>query len=144
MKHGRKTVCSFLLAAVFLMTVRPVLAHHGSAVSYDTRLSVAITMTGTVTEVRWRNPHVFIMYEVNDDKGGTVLWSAETSSPTSMIGEHGWTRRTVNPGDVLTMTVLPSRVAGAPAGLLYKLVAADGKVLLQDESRLRNGREADK
>ena len=143
MKHRRMTLFSFSLAALFLIAGRTVLSHHGSAVSYDTRLSVAITMTGTVTEVRWRNPHVFIMYEVKDDKGGTVLWSAETSSPTSMIGEHGWTRRTINPGDVLTMTVLPSR-AGTPAGLLYKVVAADGKVLLQDESRLRNGREADK
>ena len=143
MKHGRMTLFSISLAALCLIAGRPVLSHHGSAVSYDTRLSVAITMTGTVTEVRWRNPHVFIMYEVKDDKSGTVLWSAETSSPTSMIGEHGWTRRTVNPGDVLTMTVLPSR-AGTSAGLLYKVVAADGKVLLQDESRLRNGREADK
>jgi hypothetical protein len=32
--------------------------------------------------------------------------------------------------------VLPSRV-GASAGLLYKAVAADGKVLIEDKSRLR-------
>ena len=143
MNNSRTTFSAFLLAALLLIAGQPLLGHHGSAVSYDTRLSVAITMKGTVTEVRWRNPHVFIMYEVKDDKGETVLWSAETSSPTSMIGEHGWTSHTVNPGDVLTLTVLPSR-AGTPAGLLYKVVAADGKVLLQDESRLRNGREADK
>jgi hypothetical protein len=141
MKHTQIIYAISILTAL-LFAGTTVLAHHGSAVSYDTQLAKVITMKGTITEVQWRNPHVFIMYEVKDDKGNTVLWSAETSSPTSMVGEHGWSRKTVNPGDVVTMTVFPSR-AGTPAGLLYKVVAADGKVLLQDESRLRNGRAAD-
>jgi hypothetical protein len=120
----------------------PLLAHHGSAVSYVVEVNKLVTMKGTVTEVVWRNPHVFILYDVKDDKGNVVRWSAETSSPTSMIGEHGWSRATVKPGDEVTMTVFPSR-AGTPAGLLYKVVAASGKLLLQDESRLpRPGRPA--
>ena len=143
MKFTRIISATAVLAAVLLTAGSPLLAHHGSAVSYDTQLSKVITMKGTITEVRWRNPHVFIMYEVKDDKGNAVLWSAETSSPSSMVGEHNWNSHTVNPGDVVVMTVFPSRVPGAPAGLLYKVVAADGKVLLQDESRLRSGRAAD-
>jgi hypothetical protein len=138
----KKSAAALAAAALLLVAAPPVLAHHGSAVSYDTQLSKVITMKGTITEVRWRNPHVFILYDVKDDNGNVVQWSAETSSPSSMVGEHGWTRHTVNPGDVVTMTVFPSR-AGTPAGLLYKVVAADGKILLQDESRLRSGRAAD-
>jgi len=42
----------------------------------------------------------------------------------------------VKPGDELTFTVLPSKLS-LSAGLLYKLVAPDGKVLLEDRSRLR-------
>ena len=142
MKGTRLISAVFALFALLALATRPALAHHGSAVSYFTQLDKAITMKGTITEVRWRNPHVFILYDVKDDKGTVVSWSAETSSPTSMVGEHGWNRNTVKVGDEVTVTVLPSR-AGTPAGLLYKVIAADGKVLLQDESRLRNGRGAD-
>lgn len=126
----------------FLILGTRVSGHHGSAVSYVIEADKLVTMKGTVTEVWWKNPHCFILYDVKDDKGGVVRWSAETSSPTSMVGEHGWTRTTVKAGDEVTITVFPSR-AGTSAGLLYKVVAATGKVLLQDESRMpRPGRQA--
>ncbi len=35
----------------------PVLAHHGSAVSYVVEVPKLVTMKGTITEVAWRNPH---------------------------------------------------------------------------------------
>ena len=110
-------------------------AHHGSAVSYDTDIAKLITMTGTVTEWVWRNPHCFVIYEVKDASGAVTKWTAETSSTFSMQGEFGWSRTTLKPGDVITIGVLPSR-AGTPAGLLYKVVNAEGKVLIEDRSRL--------
>ncbi len=113
----------------------PLLAHHGSGVSYDVDIAKLTTMTGTVTEWVWRNPHSFIMYDVKDAGGKVVKWTAETSSIQSMQGEHGWSRTTLKSGDVITVTVFPSR-AGTSAGLLYKVVAAGGKVLLEDPSRL--------
>ena len=119
----------------FLLSV-PLLAHHGSAISYETQLEKAVTMKGTVTEFVWKNPHCYILYNVKDAGGKVVEWSAETSSPSSMTGEHGWSRTTVKAGDELTFTVLPSKISTS-AGLLYKLVAPDGKVLLEDRSRLR-------
>jgi Family of unknown function (DUF6152) len=125
-----------LVAITVLVLAAPVLAHHGSAISYETQLEKAITMKGTVTEFVWKNPHCYILYNVKDASGKLVEWSAETSSPSSMTGEHGWSRTTVKAGDELTFTVLPSKITGT-AGLLYKLVAADGKVLLEDKSRLR-------
>ena len=118
----------------------PALAHHGSAVSYDVDVAKLTTITGTVTQWVWRNPHCFIMFDVKDASGKVVQWTAETSSTQSMKGEHGWSRTTLKTGDVITVTVFPSR-AGTPAGLLYKVVGADGKVLIEDQSRLpRNQR----
>jgi hypothetical protein len=125
-----------LFAITILLLAAPVLAHHGSAISYETQLEKAITMKGTVTEFVWKNPHCYILYNVKDPSGKLVEWSAETSSPSSMTGEHGWSRTTVKAGDELTFTVLPSKITST-AGLLYKLVATDGKVLLEDKSRLR-------
>ena len=133
--NARETRLILFAITVFLLSV-PVLAHHGSAISYETQLEKAISMKGTVTEFVWKNPHCYILYNVKDANGKVVEWSAETSSPSSMTGEHGWSRTTVKAGDELTFTVLPSKVSTS-AGLLYKLVAADGKVLLEDRSRLR-------
>ena len=127
---------SLLFAITILLLSVPILAHHGSAISYETQLEKAITMKGTVTEFVWKNPHCYILYNVKDASGKVVEWSAETSSPSSMTGEHGWSRTTVKAGDELTFTVLPSKISTS-AGLLYKLVAGDGKVLLEDRSRLR-------
>jgi Family of unknown function (DUF6152) len=127
---------NLLLAVTILLLAAPVVAHHGSAISYETQLEKAITMKGTVTEFVWKNPHCYILYNVKEANGKLVEWSAETSSPSSMTGEHGWSRTTVKAGDELTFTVLPSKITST-AGLLYKLVAADGKVLLEDKSRLR-------
>jgi Family of unknown function (DUF6152) len=127
---------NLLLAVTILLLAAPVVAHHGSAISYETQLEKAITMKGTVTEFVWKNPHCYILYNVKDANGKLIEWSAETSSPSSMTGEHGWSRTTVKAGDELTFTVLPSKITST-AGLLYKLVAADGKVLLEDKSRLR-------
>ena len=51
-------------------------------------------------------------FSVKDASGKLVEWSAETSSPSSMTGEHGWSRTTVKAGDELTFTVLPSKITG--------------------------------
>ena len=138
-RNGRAGFFAFSVVLVFGISPASgsLLAHHGSGVSYETRLEKVVTMKGTVKEWVWKNPHCFIVYDVKDPSGKVVEWTAETSSPTSMTGEHGWSRTTLKPGDELTITVLPSLV-GSPAGLLYRVVASDGKVLLEDRSRLRS------
>lgn len=108
----------------------PMLAHHGSGVSYDMKKQV--TMTGTVTKLQWANPHTYIMYTVKDDAGNVVLWGAE-SHPPNMMAERGWKSNTLKPGDVIVITVYPSKI-GATRGLLSK-VMMNGKVLLDDTGR---------
>jgi hypothetical protein len=126
-----------LLLVVISLVPVSLAAHHGSGISYESTLDKVVTMKGVVKEWVWKNPHCYIVYNVRDAGGAVVEWTAETSSPSSMTGEHGWNRTTLKPGDELTITVLPSKISTA-AGLLYKVVATDGKVLLEDRSRLRN------
>ena len=130
----KRSLVLFLIAIALLSI--PAMAHHGSAVSYETKLDKAVTMKGTVTEFVWRNPHVYIIYKVKEANGNIVEWSAETSSPSTMTGEHNWTRTTIKPGDEITFTLLPSKIATS-AGILYKAVGADGRIILEDKSRLR-------
>ena len=129
------TVC--FLSAVILMVCSPVLAHHGSGVSYD--LSKVVTMEGTVTEFQWRNPHVYVMYDVKDAQGNVVNWGAETHAPVVCENQDHWTKSTLKPGDKITIGVFPSKL-GSPRGLLAKIVMTDsGKVIIDDTGR---GRQA--
>ena len=108
----------------FLALSAPLLAHHGSRVSYD--LTKQVTMKGVVVEYQYQNPHIYILYDVKDDNGNVVHWGVETNSPI-VQARWGWDKHTLKPGDEITVTVWPSKV-GASRGYLAKLVTPDGKV----------------
>jgi hypothetical protein len=124
-------VCSLFTA--ILMIGGSALAHHGSGVSYD--LSKVVTMQGTVTEFQWRNPHVYVMYDVKDAQGNVVNWGAETHAPVVCEDQDHWTKSTLKPGDKITIGIFPSKI-GTPRGLLAKIVMVDdGKVIIDDTGR---------
>ena len=122
----------FAFAAVLALIVSaPLAAHHGAAI-YDQ--SKSVTVTGTVTQFRFVNPHVLIFANVTGQDGKTVEWSGELTSPTRLArGEEGggvkWTRDILKPGDKITLTGSPAR-NGAPALVLRQVVAGDGRVLV--------------
>jgi hypothetical protein len=101
-----------------------VLAHHGANL-YDT--SKPVVLKGTVTNFVWGNPHNQIFFDVADEKGNVVHWVAATEPPLVMV-ERGWTRKSLNPGDQVTVYVFAAK-NGAPVGNLQKIVLADGKEL---------------
>ena len=127
---NKLSVC-FLLAAALLTISCLTFAHHGSGVSYN--MSKSVSMEGTVTEFQWRNPHVYIMYDVKDAEGKVVNWGAETHSPIVCEEQDGWSKSTLKPGDKVTVTIFPSKI-GTARGLLAK-IAVDGKVILDDTRR---------
>ena len=131
-----KRDCLVVLFITIALAAVPLLAHHGSAISYDIDIKSLKTMKGTVTEWVWKNPHCYVIYNVKGDDGKTVQWTAETSSTSSMRGEFNWSPTTLKAGDEITVSVLPSKV-GTPAGLLYRVVDSNGKLLIEDKSRLR-------
>ena len=119
------------LTAILLMILGMTFAHHGSIVSYD--MKKMVTMEGTVTEFQWRNPHVYILYDVKDPQGKVVTWGAETHSPIVCENEDGWTKSTLKPGDKVTMSVFPSKI-NTPRGLLAKILF-NGKAIIDDTGR---------
>jgi Family of unknown function (DUF6152) len=122
----------FGFAAVLAVVVSaPLAAHHGAAI-YDQ--SKTVTVTGTVTQFRFVNPHVLIFANVTGPDGKTVEWSGELTSPTRLArgeeeGGVKWTRDIIKPGDTITLTGSPAR-NGAPALVLQQVVAGDGRVLV--------------
>ena len=121
----RATAIVTFAAMAVLLAGTPVSAHHSRAGVYEPN-SKMITMKGVVTEWRWRNPHVFLVWNVKDDSGKVVEWIGELSSITSMQSE-GLTRTSFKGGEEITVSVAPAR-SGAPQGQLLKIVMADGKV----------------
>ena len=104
-------VMSLIIIALILVSI-PTFGHHGTGISYDQ--DVWVSVTGTVLEFAWKNPHSQLYIAVTDEKGNTVRWGLEMSSPGVMI-RQGWTNRQFKAGDQVTLSVHPSRT-GAPVG----------------------------
>jgi hypothetical protein len=127
-----KVAMSFALIVGLLAFCGPTFAHHGN-VAYDEIHT--ITVSGTVTEIVWANPHVQIFLDVRDDKGKVVNWGIESQSP-GILHRNGWNKTSLKPGDQITITLAPSK-NGAPVGFsggnTGKVVFADGRVLRMNE-----------
>ena len=98
--------------------------HHGFA-TYD--VDQRVTLDGTATEFRFRNPHVQLSVDVKDKQGNVVNWMLEGSG-VFYWSRAGWNRNSLKRGDRVTVTLSPSK-AGTPAGLLSKIVLANGREL---------------
>jgi Family of unknown function (DUF6152) len=122
----RKLSAGIALAAVVcLLASQPVLAHHGAA-GYD--MDKVVVLKGVITSFEWTNPHSQIYFDVKDDKGNVAHWVAETEPPAVML-EHGWVRKSLNPGDQVTVHCWAAK-NGATTSILSKIVMADGKELV--------------
>ena len=120
-----------LLIVSILAVCGPLLAHHGNS-AYDEEHW--ITISGTVTEFVWSNPHCEIFMDVKDDKGAVVNWAIESQSP-GILRRNNWTRTSVKPGDQITVNFAPAK-NGAPVGFTGnkngKVVFPDGHILKMD------------
>ena len=88
---------SITLAAALLSV--PAWAHHSHA-NYNT--NEFTTVSGTITEVVWTNPHVWIYMEVANGQGRPQMWAMEGGSVTSLM-RGGWQRNSIKPGDKISV-----------------------------------------
>jgi hypothetical protein len=102
----------------------PALAHHSFAM-FDRDKQV--TLTGTVHDFQWTNPHAWIEVDVPAAQGGTEKWGIELNSPNN-LARQGWRSNIVKPGDKLTVTLNPLR-SGEKGGLFLQATLADGTVI---------------
>ena len=93
------------------------LGHHSAAATYDA--SHSLTLTGTVAEFSFRNPHSFLYIDVDTGPYKGRRYVVEMSS-AGVLEDSGWRASTVKPGDHIRITVFPSRT-GKAAGLCRDL-----------------------
>ncbi len=116
---------SLALLGVLLAVGVPVFAHHGSA-SYKTDKIVVMKQV-TVTKFLWANPHTMLLFDVKDDQGNISHWAGEAGSPAA-VRLLGWSKNSLQPGDVITVLLYPSKFE-SHVGRLDKIVLADGTTL---------------
>jgi hypothetical protein len=109
------------LAASLLLASSPISAHHGTS-GYD--MEKVITLTGTVTNFNWSNPHCLVHIDVKDGKGEVKDWIVELAAPTLMV-RSGWTKDSLKAGDEVIAETHPAK-NGATTGL-----SASSTVLLK-------------
>ena len=119
--------CFVLLAALAIAT--PLAAHHGRGASFDMKKQV--TLKGTVSQVKWQNPHVLIFIDVPDETGKVVTWGFENSN-VHTLATQGYNRNTLKFGQPITAIVNPA-ANGEPLGIIVRIILADGKIIMSRE-----------
>jgi hypothetical protein len=100
----------------------PARAHHSFAM-FD--LSKQVTVSGTVRQFQWTNPHAYIQLVAKDANGRDVEWSMEMGAPMYLYA-RGWRPRTLRAGQRITVTLNPLR-NGRPGGVVRDVTDAQGK-----------------
>jgi len=103
------SITRFALAAAvasLLASAVPALAHHSLTAEFDTDRTVSLT--GTITEMKWTNPHAWLYINVKDEKGQIQNWAIEFATPNQLY-RRGWTREDLPAGAVVTVNGYPSR-----------------------------------
>ena len=99
-------------------------AHHGNA-AYEGTMTVL--KDATVTKVLWANPHTVVLFDVKDEKGELVHWTAELGSPSALTNV-GWSKASLQPGEVVTIYIHQAKTKN-PVGRIQRIVLADGSEL---------------
>src|ERR1700674_325785 len=71
------------------------LAHHSFAM-FDQQNP--IELEGVVQDLKFTNPHSFIVLSVKQENGSTLNWNLEGTSPSALV-RGGWTSKSLKAGD---------------------------------------------
>lgn len=119
---------NLLLAFIGASFASTVLGHHSDA-GYDRDTVVAFE--GVVTSYSFRNPHIAILVETENEQGETIEWGIETGSTPIMI-RSGWTADLISEGDTVTIRAHPER-SGRMRAILNTMQTNDGQLWYQVE-----------
>jgi primosomal replication protein N len=97
---SRRHTLAALVLAGGVGLAQPVLAHHSFAAEFDMRQP--IQLQGTVTKVRWINPHTWIHIDVKKPDGSVEPWEIEAGTPNTLF-RLGFTKDSLKPGTVINV-----------------------------------------
>jgi len=114
------------MVAGVIICATPVKAHHSFAMFDPTR---TITVTETVKEFQWTNPHVLIWIAVDNARNlPPIVWSIEATSP-GVLRRQGWNKDSLKPGDRVEVIGNPLRDGSPGAGFVRLKILDTGEIL---------------
>lgn len=118
-----RTISGFLCGAVLSAALSfPAAAHHSGAMFDDKK---QITLTGTVKEFQYTNPHSWLLVDVNGTDGKVTTWGFEAEGPSTLL-RAGIRKSDLAPGTEITITGRPMR-DGRPAALWMSATRSSDK-----------------
>jgi hypothetical protein len=93
------------LVIVLFLSSLPLQAHHAIAAKFDSAKTVSLT--GSVVQIDWANPHAHIFITVSNGNSITD-WAVELESPVD-LQRAGWRPDTLKPGDIVTVQGISAR-----------------------------------
>lgn len=118
----------FLFASVACVLVPVAVQAHHSPAAFD--MSREIVLEGTVVELDWKNPHIYLTLEITGPDGVVRRQEAE-AAPVGSVLTYGVRREHLEPGSRIVLRANPSRREGGIVRAL-SFAASDGSVLLLD------------
>jgi hypothetical protein len=116
-----------LAALAALVLAGAAWTHHNMSAIYD--FSDRIAMTGTLTKIDWRNPHIELIVETKLGGQEVQTWALEGPSPT-FFRARDITRADIEAALSKTVTAEASRARdGSRSGLLRVMTLPGGKVV---------------
>ena len=107
----------------------PVFAHHSFAMFDHARKS---TITGSVKEFEWINPHVWLHLDVKKPDGTVEPWAFEAGTP-NVLFRRGFTKASLIPGTEVVVDGYQSK-DGSRRANGRDLTFADGKKMFLGSS----------
>jgi len=113
------------LAALGWLALLPALtfAHHSVTSEFDP--SKEITITGTISQVAWTNPHIYVWVDVKSDDGKVVTWAFE-GNPPGLLHRAGVPKDVFKVGATVTVTAMPAKDGTKNLGFGKVFKYADG------------------
>ncbi|HEY0684650.1 MAG TPA: DUF6152 family protein [Steroidobacter sp.] len=90
-----KSFLSALAAGYLLAGSSQVAAHHAFAAEFDA--DKPIDLKGTVTKIKWVNPHSWLYFDVTEPDGKVTNWGVEFGAP-NQLAKIGLKKSDVAPG----------------------------------------------
>ena len=99
----------FCFGSLLLGAVAGTNAHHGGGSYWDRSRQPVGPVTGIATEFLFTFPHVSIFMDIAHEGADAENYLMSIVWTPTILRELGWTRRSIQPGDELTVTYSPHK-----------------------------------